>query len=265
VWLYLLACQWQRIGQEEAFPGRCAEAGDDLGSVVVTARLARDLMRLCLLMYRRYPPYSKWLGTAFARIPGASGLGASLTAAISAGDWGSREQHMCRAHETVAAWHNELGVTPPLDTRVRRFYERPYQVIDAARFTAALLEAITDPRLRCMALTGTIDQVTDSTDALGRLGFLRACARAAIGESGTGPHASVLVRREAVGDADVIRAITAAAFARTGEDPPEARLVDELRASPAWQWQPHFQVRVLTGYQPSVRGRFTYPEPFDRT
>ena len=58
VWLYLLACQWQRIGQEEAFPGRCAEAGDDLGSVIVTARLARDLMRLCLLMHRCYPPYS---------------------------------------------------------------------------------------------------------------------------------------------------------------------------------------------------------------
>ncbi|HWD74857.1 MAG TPA: DUF4037 domain-containing protein, partial [Solirubrobacteraceae bacterium] len=47
--------------------GRCAEAGDELGSAVVTARLARDLMRLCLLMRRRYPPYSKWLGTAFAR------------------------------------------------------------------------------------------------------------------------------------------------------------------------------------------------------
>ena len=36
VWLYLLACQWQRIGQEEAFPGRCAEAGDDLVSAIVT-------------------------------------------------------------------------------------------------------------------------------------------------------------------------------------------------------------------------------------
>jgi len=56
VWLHLLACQWQRIGQEEAFPGRCAEAGDDLGSIVVTARLVRDLMRLCLLMHRRYRP-----------------------------------------------------------------------------------------------------------------------------------------------------------------------------------------------------------------
>ena len=31
------------------------------------------------------------------------------------------------------------------------------------------------------------------------------------------------------------------------------------------EWRPHFQVRVLTGYQPSIRGVFTYPEPFDRT
>jgi Domain of unknown function (DUF4037) len=182
VWLYLLACQWQRIGQEEAFPGRCAEAGDDLGSVIVTARLARDLMRLGLLTHQRYPPYSKWLGTAFAQLPGAAGLGASLAAAITAGDWPTREQHMCQAYETVAAWHNELGVTPPLVTRVRGFYERPYQVIDAARFTAALREAIADPRLQHLPLTGAIDQFIDSTDALGRLPFLRVCARAAIGD-----------------------------------------------------------------------------------
>jgi len=55
VWLYVLACQWQRIAQEEAFPGRCSEAGDALGSAIVTARLARDLMRLCLLMARGRP------------------------------------------------------------------------------------------------------------------------------------------------------------------------------------------------------------------
>jgi putative acetyltransferase len=34
---------------------------------------------------------------------------------------------------------------------------------------------------------------------------------------------------------------------------------------PRPQWQPHFQVRVLSGYQPQLRGMFTYPEPFDRT
>ena len=173
----------------------------------------------------------------------------------------------------------------------------------------------------------------------------------------------MLIRRESGTDADVIRAITAAAFARPGpqaQAPPEARLVDELRASPAWlaplslvatgpgdevighvlctrghveqapvlalgpltvrpdhqrsgvgsalmhavlgaadalgeplvallgdpgyyrrfgfrlgteyqitppvpRWQPHFQVRVLSCYQPSVAGTFRYAEPFDRT
>jgi putative acetyltransferase len=45
----------------------------------------------------------------------------------------------------------------------------------------------------------------------------------------------VLVRREGAGDVEVIRAVTAAAFAQVGAGvPAEAPLVDELRASPAW-------------------------------
>jgi putative acetyltransferase len=52
-------------------------------------------------------------------------------------------------------------------------------------------------------------------------------------------HEQVLIRCEALGDAGVIRVVTAAAFARAGrlpagEAPPEAALVDELRAGPAW-------------------------------
>jgi len=34
---------------------------------------------------------------------------------------------------------------------------------------------------------------------------------------------------------------------------------------PRPQWRPHFQVRVLSAYQPGLRGTFAYPEPFDRT
>jgi hypothetical protein len=190
LWLHVLACQWQRIGEEEAFPGRCAEAGDDLGSRVVTARLARDLMRLVLLMHRRYPPYSKWLGTAFARLPGTTGFGASLTAAISAGSWPARERHLRDAYETTAALHNQLRLTPPLDPRTRSFHNRPYQVIGAARFTAALRDAVTDAQVRRLPLAGGIDQFVDSTDAVGGLGFLRACARAAVRDPSSEPQAA---------------------------------------------------------------------------
>jgi putative acetyltransferase len=36
-------------------------------------------------------------------------------------------------------------------------------------------------------------------------------------------------------------------------------------APPRPQWQPHFQVRALSAYQPSLRGTFAYSEPFDRS
>jgi hypothetical protein len=180
VWRYVLACQWQRVDQEEPFAGRCAEAGDELGSLVVTARLARDLMRLCLLMHRRYPPYSKWLGTAFARLPGTAGLAADLTAAISASGYPQRERHLTRAYLAVAELHNRLGLTAPLDTGTRLFHDRPYRVIGGARFAAALRETIADPLIGRLSPAGAADQFIDSTDAAGDLRLLRACTAAAI-------------------------------------------------------------------------------------
>jgi hypothetical protein len=174
VWLYVLSCQWARIAQEEAFPGRCAEAGDELGSAIVTARLARDLMRLWLLMNRRYAPYSKWLGTAFSRVPGTAALAASLTAALAATGWPGRERQLGHAYVTLAESHNKLGLTEPLDTSTRGFYDRPYQVIDAGRFAAALTGAITDPLIRRLPPIGAADQFMDSTDALGDLRYPRA-------------------------------------------------------------------------------------------
>ena len=68
IWLWLLACQWRRIAQEEAFVGRTAEVGDELGSRILTARIVRDLMRLGFLIEQRYAPYNKWLGSAFRNL-----------------------------------------------------------------------------------------------------------------------------------------------------------------------------------------------------
>lgn len=165
VWRHVLACQWQRIGQEEAFVGRCGEVGDELGSAVVAARLVRDLMRLCLLMARRYPPYSKWLGSAFARLPAAAALTPALTGALAATTWRDRERHLVTAYEHVAGLHNALGLTAPVDPRTSSFFDRPFQVINAERFVTPLLAGATP--------IGAVDQFVDSTDVLGRRALTR--------------------------------------------------------------------------------------------
>lgn len=178
VWRYVLASQWARIGQDEHFVGRCGEVGDELGSTLVAARLARDLMRLCLLLARRYPPYSKWLGTAFARVPEVAPVADALTAALAATTWQVREAHLCRAYETVAVRTNDAGLAPPLNPAVRRFHDRPFHVLDAGRFAENLRARIIDPRVRGLPLIGAIDQFVDNTEVLARVGRFRSAATA---------------------------------------------------------------------------------------
>jgi len=167
VWRWMLAAQWQRIAQEESFPGRCAEVGDLLGAGVLTARIARELMRLWLLMARPYPPYAKWLGTAFARLPGTGGVVADLRFALAAADEPARERHLGAALVATARRQNELGLAAAPDPTLRRYFDRPYLVVGADRFATALHEAIEEPALRRLPLTGVVDQFVDSTDALG--------------------------------------------------------------------------------------------------
>ncbi|MEV0640161.1 DUF4037 domain-containing protein [Streptomyces sp. NPDC050619] len=181
LWLHILACQWTRISHEEAFVGRCGEVGDELGSAVVAARLVRDLMRLCLLMDRRYPPYSKWLGSAFARTSAGDRLTPSLRAALAATDWRTREEHLSTAYETVAALHNDLSLTDRIDPTTRPYHTRPFRVLRAERFARALTARISDRTIRELPMTGTVDQFVDSTEVLGRAETAREVGRKGIG------------------------------------------------------------------------------------
>ena len=115
IWLWFLACQWRRIAQEEAFVGRTAEVGDEIGSQILTARIVRDLMKLCFLIERRYAPYSKWLGSAFGNLHMAPRLAPHLEAAIKATDYPAREKALCSAYEYIAHCYNQLNLTDPVD------------------------------------------------------------------------------------------------------------------------------------------------------
>ena len=166
IWLWLLACQWRRIAQEEAFVGRTAEVGDELGSQILTARIVRDLMRLSFLIERRYAPYSKWLGSAFRNLRMALGLAPLLEAALKATDYPARETALCSAYEYIARCYNRLNLTPPVDPETRLFYKRPFRVLGGDRFAKVCLAAIQDEWLREQPLVGSVDQFVDSTDVL---------------------------------------------------------------------------------------------------
>lgn len=174
VWLYMLAAQWTRISQEEAFVGRAGHVGDELGSQLVAARMVREIIRLAFLIERKYIPYSKWLGTAFNSLKIAKTLAPLLKQILLAKTWKTREKWLSKAYSLMAQQHNALKITKSLPTKTSDYYGRPYSVIYGERFAEAVKRTIKDPDVKKLKIDiGSIDQFTDSTDvvedlALGR-------------------------------------------------------------------------------------------------
>lgn len=167
IWLYRMACQWQRLSQEEAFAGRCAEAGDLVGMKLVAARICHDIMKLGFLQERVYAPYDKWLGTAFGRLACAGRMQPHLAAALDAGDYAALEPSLVALYRLVGEKHNSLRVAGPMDISPREYFSRPFVVLRADRFANALLGALQSEDLRRIPVRmGAIDQFVDNTDMI---------------------------------------------------------------------------------------------------
>jgi hypothetical protein len=167
IWLYLMANQWRRIDQEEPFMARCGDVGDELGSRLVVSRQVIELMKLCFLLERQYPPYYKWFGTAFSLLACAPALQPVFQLALDSQDWQEREVHLSAAYRLVMARHNALGLTPFIEPKVSSFFNRSYQVPHADRFVEALHAAIQSEEVKDLPRDlGGVAQFVDSTDLL---------------------------------------------------------------------------------------------------
>ncbi|MDX3929844.1 MAG: DUF4037 domain-containing protein [Shinella sp.] len=110
VWLYKLAAQWGRIAEERAYVGRAGDVGDEIGSRIIAARMIGNIMRLAMLIERRYAPYPKWIGTAFAQLDCAAELAPILEVVLSAQTWQDREAGLLEACRFVAELQIARGV-----------------------------------------------------------------------------------------------------------------------------------------------------------
>jgi hypothetical protein len=177
---YVLAAGWQRLCQRLPMVGRTAEAGDELGSRLLSAGIADDLRWLAFALSRRWAPYPKWRGTVFRSLPVAARLGPLLDAAIAAPGWRERENALAAACELLLDIQRERGLPAP-ESAVTPFFDRPYRTVDQA-VPQGLLADITDPDVaRLPPMVGAIEQWIDSTDVLsspGRRAALQAAYRA---------------------------------------------------------------------------------------
>ena len=165
VWRHVVATDWARVGQELPFVGRTGERGDDLGSRVVAARIAGVMMHLGHLLERRWPPYAKWLGTSFARLPRAGGVVGSLQAAAAATDWRERESGLVDALRVLSRVQADAGL-PTVDDPVEPFWDRPYQGVRDAAVTV-VSGSIRDPAVRALPRgVGSAEQWSDNVDVL---------------------------------------------------------------------------------------------------
>jgi Domain of unknown function (DUF4037) len=162
---YVLAAGWQRLSQQMPMVGRTAVRGDELGSRLLSAQLADDLVWLAFALSRQWPPYAKWRGTAFQALAIAADLAGPLAASAAAPDWRDRESALAEACEVLLSAQRARGLPAP-GSAVTRFWDRPFRTVDDA-IAQALLAGIADPQVsRLPAGIGSIEQWADNVDVL---------------------------------------------------------------------------------------------------
>ncbi len=165
VWRYVIAADWARLAQELPFVGRTAEVGDDLGSRVITARLVEVATHLAHLIDRRWPPYSKWLGTSLTRLPRSHVVAEPLARALTSTHWRTREDGLVEAVRTLNRLQADAGL-PTVDDPVEQFWDRAYRGI-RVEVLETLEKSIDDPAVRALPRgVGSADQWSHNADVL---------------------------------------------------------------------------------------------------
>ncbi len=133
---------WTMIAEELAFVGRPGEVGDDVGSRLEAARLARWLVQVAFALERHYVPYPKWFGTLFAQLPIAKLLHPLLARVLQSCNWQEREGSLCEAISLLLKEHVQQGLLLPLNIKPVPFFSRAQHVVDLGPVLNALRKPI---------------------------------------------------------------------------------------------------------------------------
>lgn len=164
VWLYALAADWHRLGQEFPDVGRAGLRGDEDGSAVIAARHVRTMLHLAHLLHRTWPPYGKWLARSAARLPGGGVLRLALADVLQARHWRGRQTALAEAAELLAAVQRAQGLPAP-EPATEGFFDRPH--VGLRDLPGPLLALVEDEQVAALpAGVGTAEQISDNVTVL---------------------------------------------------------------------------------------------------
>jgi hypothetical protein len=165
VWRYVIAAAWARFAEELPLVGRSADRGDELGSRIIAARLARDIIHLAFMLERAWPPYPKWLGTQFRTLHTYAALAPGLDRALIANDWRHREDALVESIEIVHARQAVIGLPAP-GPAIEPFFDRPYRTA-SSMIAEAVHASIAAHEVRALPVgIGSIEQWVDNVAVL---------------------------------------------------------------------------------------------------
>ena len=164
---YVLAAGWLLTSVRLPMHGRAADRGDEAGSRFIAGAITGSLLRLALLVHRRWTPYEKWLGTAVRGLPEGPALTSALAAATGGPDRASREKAMAAAAEAILDVQRDRGVPVPRPA-FSQFWNRPYQHVNPS-VIHGLRAGINDPDLTGLpGEAGSIEQWCGDVELLAR-------------------------------------------------------------------------------------------------
>lgn len=161
VQIFLIASNWSMIAEEQAFVKRCADVGDEIGSILVCGRIAERLMRLAFLYCGQYAPYSKWFGKSFGLLPIDENIKAAIQNAVTATNICDRESSIVLAQKLLADLHNALKITKFVDVKIENYFGREIKVIFANKICEATAQELLGTSLENYPLIGSLSEIAN--------------------------------------------------------------------------------------------------------
>jgi hypothetical protein len=143
-----MAVLWNYIWNKEAFIGRSIATNDYVGLKINASRIVNYLMKILFYLEKRYIPYSKWFGSAFAKLTAYNGINDLVINLLKENIPENIENNLCLLYEKVLERNNKNTELPYIKNKTRNFFNRPYKVIFSENIVSEFINSIKDEEIR---------------------------------------------------------------------------------------------------------------------